>query len=107
MRRPRILEDRLPDDATTRATLWGGICMCVLGMAVNDSGIAVPAVMFTLFLPFVMHQVLTDPIAPPSADDDAAEPRQEGEGPDARPVGATAPSGAEASVGAGETGGEP
>ena len=62
MRRPRLLDDRLPDDATTRATLWGGICMCVLGMAVNDSGIAVPAVMFTLFLPFVMHQVLTDPI---------------------------------------------
>lgn len=86
MRRPRLLDDRLPDDATTRATLWGGICMCVLGMAVNDSGIAVPAVMFTLFLPFVMHQVLTDPIAPvepversPDPDPDPAVPVAEPE----------------------------
>jgi hypothetical protein len=67
-RRPRIFDDRLDDRPATQAVLWGGIAMCVFGTAVNDSGIAVPAVMFTLFLPYVVCLAL----APPIADD--AEP---------------------------------
>jgi len=76
-RRPRMIDSHLDDSPATRAVLWGGICMCVLGMAVNDSGIAIPAVMFMLFLPYVLFQVLTpaEPVAPPAdGDDDAPVP---------------------------------
>jgi hypothetical protein len=71
-RRPRMIDSHLEDSPATRAVLWGGICMCVLGMAVNDSGIAIPAVMFMLFLPYVLYQVLTpaEPVAPPAGSDD-------------------------------------
>lgn len=74
-RRPRMIDSHLDDSPATRAVLWGGICMCVLGMAVNDSGIAIPAVMFMLFLPYVLYQVLTpaEPVAPSVEDDDAPE----------------------------------
>lgn len=65
-RRPRIFDDRLDDRPATQAVLWGGIAMCLFGMAVNDSGIAIPAVMFTLFLPYVVCLALT----PSVADDD-------------------------------------
>ncbi|WP_426572905.1 hypothetical protein [Aquihabitans sp. McL0605] len=72
-RRPRMIDSHLPNTPATRAALWGGICMCVLGMAVNDSGIAIPAVMFMLFLPYILYQVLTpaEYVAPPAdgADD--------------------------------------
>ncbi|HXH58973.1 MAG TPA: hypothetical protein VNL12_16915, partial [Iamia sp.] len=58
-RRPQLFETHLDDEPSTHASLWGGITLSVLGMAVNDSGIAVPAVMFTLFLPFVLYQALS------------------------------------------------
>lgn len=58
-RRPRVFEGHLPETTSIRATLWGGITLCVLGMAVNDSGISIPAVMFTLFLPTVLYEALT------------------------------------------------
>lgn len=53
-RRPEWMASRLDRSASTTAALWGGIAMCAFGMAVNDSGIAIPAVMFTLFLPYVV-----------------------------------------------------
>lgn len=66
--RPEGLRTHVPDTTWMRACLWGGLTMCVLGMAVNDSGIAIPAVMFLLFVPFVLQQVLGDPA------DDVVEP---------------------------------
>ena len=54
-----MFEGHLPETTSIRATLWGGITLCVLGMAVNDSGISIPAVMFTLFLPTVLYEALT------------------------------------------------
>jgi hypothetical protein len=59
--RPESLRTHVPDTTWMRACLWGGLTMCVLGMAVNDSGIAIPAVMFLLFVPYVLQQVLEDP----------------------------------------------
>lgn len=83
-RRPRAFKGNLPDTNAVRATLWGGITLCVLGMAVNDSGISIPAVMFTLFLPTVLYEALTPydladdaPHDPPGGggdDDEGAEP---------------------------------
>lgn len=58
--RPESLRARVPDTTWMRACLWGGITMCVLGMVVNDSGIAIPAVMFLLFVPYVLQQVLAE-----------------------------------------------
>lgn len=75
--RPKFLEEHLPDDEVTRATLWGGTFLCALGMAVNDSGIAIPAVMFTLLLPFVLTQALARPLEP----DDGASPDEDDDGP--------------------------
>lgn len=81
-RRPRIMNPHLPDTPATRAALWGGVSMCVLGMAVNDSGISIPAVMFMLFLPYIFFQALT-PRGPavtpvePGDDTDASDPAPE------------------------------
>jgi len=83
--RPKVLKAHLPDTTANRATLWGGICMCVLGMAVNDSGIAIPAVMFMVLLPYVLYQALspTDPtqveppapgVSPPPVGGDGTDP---------------------------------
>lgn len=58
-RRPKVFDGHLPETNAVRATLWGGITLCLLGMAVNDSGISIPAVMFTLFLPTVLYEALT------------------------------------------------
>ena len=82
-RRPRWAVSTLGRSPATNAALWGGIAMCAFGMAVNDSGIAIPAVMFTLFLPYVVclavtpqHSAMSGQLAepPPPADDDAREP---------------------------------
>ncbi len=70
-RRPRIFDDRLDHRPATSAVLWGGIALCVFGMAVNDSGIAIPAMMFTLFLPYVVCLALT----PSTAEEDPPDPR--------------------------------
>lgn len=76
-RRPRIFDDRLDHRPATKAVLWGGIAMCVFGMAVNDSGIAIPAVMFTLFLPYVICLALadTEPRATPAPEGDLVDTR--------------------------------
>lgn len=70
---PESLRTHVPDTTWMRACLWGGLTMCVLGMAVNDSGIAIPAVMFLLFVPFVLQQVLAGPV------EQATEPEPEPE----------------------------
>ncbi len=56
-RRPQALQKRLADSPSNRACLWGGITLCVLGTLVNDSGIAVTAVMFMIFLPYIVYLV--------------------------------------------------
>jgi hypothetical protein len=56
-RRPQALQKRLADSPSNRACLWGGITLCVLGTALNDSGIAVTAVMFMIFLPYIVYLV--------------------------------------------------
>lgn len=70
-RRPRALRATLPETPANRAVLWGGITMCVLGMAVNDSGISVPAVMFMLLLPYLLYQALSPEDGEASSTDDA------------------------------------
>jgi hypothetical protein len=72
--RPESLRTHVPDTTWMRACLWGGLTMCVLGMAVNDSGIAIPAVMFLLFVPYVLLQVLGDPEPDPDEPGAAVAP---------------------------------
>lgn len=81
--RPEGLRVHVPDTTWMRACLWGGLTMCVLGMAVNDSGIAIPAVMFLLFVPYVLQQVLGNSDDPRSgaAPEPAAAELQEVERP--------------------------
>jgi hypothetical protein len=76
-RKPRVVQDRLPDSPATHAYLWGGITLCILGTAVNDSGIAIPAVMFMMFLPYVVY--LT--VAPRSDNDPLPGEGEVAEGP--------------------------
>lgn len=81
---------------TTNAILWGGLTMCVTGMAVNDSGIAIPAVMFTLLIPTIVCLAVAPYLAPagavgdatPSAGDHTTPPPDDGASPsgdEARP----------------------
>jgi hypothetical protein len=53
-----------------RACLWGGIIVAVLGFALNDSGMAIPAMMFPVLLPYLMHLVVQ-----PDSGPDAQAPR--------------------------------
>lgn len=53
--------------------------MCVFGMALNDSGIAIPAIMFTLLVPYVVclavvsnGAIIGTPTEPNEADVEAA-----------------------------------
>jgi hypothetical protein len=81
-RRPRWAVSTLGRSPATNAALWGGIAMCAFGMAVNDSGIAIPAVMFTLFLPYVVCLAVT---AQPAAEPDRrVEPSSQPSSDDAR-----------------------
>jgi hypothetical protein len=43
------------------ACLWGALVVAVLGFALNDSGIAVPAMMSTVLLPYLGYLVLREP----------------------------------------------
>ncbi|MDQ6697909.1 MAG: hypothetical protein M3Z46_10695 [Actinomycetota bacterium] len=49
-----------------RACLWGSIIVAVLGFALNDSGMAIPAMMFPVLLPYLMH-MLVQPDSGPDA----------------------------------------
>ena len=49
-----------------RACLWGSIIVAVLGFALNDSGMAIPAMMFPVLLPYLMH-LLVQPDSGPDA----------------------------------------
>lgn len=49
------LQDRVPG---LRAFLVGGLIAAVLGLAVNDSGVAIPAMMFGVALPYVTYLVI-------------------------------------------------
>jgi hypothetical protein len=42
-----------------RACLAGGLAVCVLGFAVNDSGIAVPGMMLSILVPYVLWLLLS------------------------------------------------
>ena len=53
-----------------RACLWGGIIVAVLGFALNDSGMAIPAMMFPVLLPYLMHMVVQ-----PDSGPDAQAPK--------------------------------
>ncbi|HKH03914.1 MAG TPA: hypothetical protein VKA65_02030 [Acidimicrobiales bacterium] len=49
------LQDRVPG---LRAFLVGGLVVATLGLAVNDSGVAIPAMMFGVALPYLAYLVL-------------------------------------------------
>ena len=53
-----------------RACLWGAIIVAVLGFALNDSGMAIPAMMFPVLLPYLMHMVVQ-----PDSGPDAQAPK--------------------------------
>jgi len=63
----RSLMDVVPG---SRACLWGGIVVAVLGFALNDSGMAVPAMMFPVLLPYLIHLVVQ-----PDSGPDAQAPK--------------------------------
>ncbi len=60
------------------ACLWGAAVVAALGFALNDSGIAVPAMMSTMLLPYLGYLVLREPIEAL----DGADPGTTGETPD-------------------------
>jgi hypothetical protein len=51
----RDLQDRVPG---TKALLAGGLLIAALGFALNDSGVAVPAMMFAVLLPYLTYVLL-------------------------------------------------
>jgi hypothetical protein len=56
--RRSVLADGLRDRPTTRAFLAGSVTMAALGFALNDSGIAVPAVMLTVVVPWLIATLI-------------------------------------------------
>lgn len=62
--RPRgVLRDVLPGRPLLRAGLWGTVVAGVLGFAVNDSGISIPALALAFVVPFLVL-VAVDSVAP-------------------------------------------
>lgn len=57
-RRRAVLTDALRDRPTTRAFLAGFVTVAVLGFALNDSGIAVPAVMLVAGVPWLVSSLV-------------------------------------------------
>jgi hypothetical protein len=53
-----------------RACLWGSIIVAVLGFALNDSGMAIPGMMFPVLLPYLVHMLVQ-----PDSGPDAQAPR--------------------------------
>jgi hypothetical protein len=60
-RRRSELATLLRDRRATRAFLTGFGTVAILGMALNDSGIAVPAVMLAVAVPWVLYSVARVP----------------------------------------------
>jgi hypothetical protein len=66
LHRPRgVLRDVLPSRPLLRAGLWGTLVAGVLGFAVNDSGISIPALALAFTVPFLVLMAV-----------DAVEPRK-------------------------------
>ncbi|MGH2759983.1 MAG: hypothetical protein ACRDKJ_10540, partial [Actinomycetota bacterium] len=62
--RPRgVLRDVLPERRLLRAGLWGALVAGVLGFAVNDSGISIPALALAFAVPFLVL-VAVDAVEP-------------------------------------------
>lgn len=57
-RRRAMLNDALRDRLTTRAFLAGFVTVAVLGFALNDSGIAIPGVMLTVAVPWLVSSLM-------------------------------------------------
>ncbi len=51
----RDLQEEVPG---IRSMLAGGLLVAVLGFALNDSGVAVPAMMFAVLLPYLTYVLL-------------------------------------------------
>jgi hypothetical protein len=98
------LQDRVPG---LRACLVGGLVAAILGLAVNDSGVAIPAMMFGVALPYLSFLVLRTVARPVPADEAevAAGPGGADGGPGAR--GRDAGGGGAAAAGGGQPGGDP
>ena len=64
-RRSGFLRDLQEDVPGIRPMLAGGLLVAVLGFALNDSGVAVPAMMFAVLLPYLTYVLLRwDPDRP-------------------------------------------
>ena len=64
-KRTGFLRDLQEDVPGIRAMLAGGLLVAVLGFALNDSGVAVPAMMFAVLLPYLTYVLLRwDPAQP-------------------------------------------
>lgn len=57
-RRTGFLRDLQEEVPAIRALLAGGLLVAFLGFALNDSGVAVPAMMFAVLLPFLTYVLL-------------------------------------------------
>ncbi|WP_436796121.1 hypothetical protein [Actinospongicola halichondriae] len=57
-RKTGFLRDLQEDVPAIRALLAGGLLVAFLGFALNDSGVAVPAMMFAVLLPFLTYVLL-------------------------------------------------
>ncbi|HEX4901864.1 MAG TPA: hypothetical protein VFV42_03580 [Acidimicrobiales bacterium] len=57
-RRSGFLRDLQEDVPGIRPMLAGGLLVAVLGFALNDSGVAVPAMMFAVLLPYLTYVLL-------------------------------------------------
>ena len=57
-RRTGFVRDLQDDVPGIRAMLAGGLLVAFLGFALNDSGVAVPAMMFAVLLPFITYVLL-------------------------------------------------
>ncbi len=97
------LQDRVPG---LRAFLVGGLVAATLGLAVNDSGVAIPAMMFGVALPYLSFLVLRTVARPVPADDAEAEATGGADG-GAGAAGRDAGGGGAAAAGGGEPGGDP
>jgi hypothetical protein len=98
------LQERVPG---LRAFLVGGLVAAALGLAVNDSGVAIPAMMFGVALPYVTYLIIRTADRPAAAAGDGAT-AEAGAGRPPAGEGAEGAEGAHAGAGTqAEEGGEP
>ena len=69
-RRRGFIRNLMDVRARDRACLWGAIVVAVLGFALNDSGMAIPAMMFPVLVPYLIHLVVQ-----PDSGPDAQAPK--------------------------------